>query len=327
MKLLITGGAGFIGAHFIRYWLENHSEDEVVNLDKLTYAGHLENLDDVKDNPRYQFIKGDIADPEVVRHAMQGVNTVVHFAAETHVDRSVSGPAAFVQTNVVGTLVLLEAARDLGIQRFHHISTDEVFGSLELGSPEKFQENTPYNPHSPYSASKASSDHLVRAFADTYSLPVTISNCSNNYGPMQYPEKLIPVMILKAFRDQALPIYGDGQNVRDWIHVLDHCRGIDLILEKGNKGETYLLGGNAERANLEVAKTILAEMGKPESLITFVQDRPGHDRRYAIDSRKAERELGWQRTYTFESGIKETVDWYLERADQLILDEQGVHTK
>lgn len=327
MKILITGGAGFIGAHFIRYWLEAHPEDQVINLDKLTYAGRLENLADVADNPNYRFVEGDIADADLVKDLMQGVDTVVHFAAETHVDRSVHGPAEFIQTNVVGTLVLLEAARDAKVRRFHHISTDEVFGSLDLGSDEKFTPDTPYNPHSPYSASKAASDHLVRAFHDTYGLPVTISNCSNNYGPMQYPEKLIPVMILKAHNDEPLPIYGDGLNVRDWIHVVDHCVGIDLILQRGKVGETYLLGGNAERANIDVAKAILKATGKSEDLLTFVQDRPGHDRRYAIDSSKAEEELGWQRRYTFETGLQETVEWYLARVDEFTLDEQGVHAK
>jgi len=327
MKILITGGAGFIGAHFIHYWLKNHSQDEVINFDVLTYAGHLENLDSVKDNEHYTFIKGDITNKQAVRQALEGVQTIVHFAAESHVDRSVSGPGAFVQTNVVGTLVLLEVAKEMGIQRFHHISTDEVFGSLGIGSPEKFSEETKYNPHSPYAASKAGSDHLVRAFHDTYGLPVTISNCSNNYGPMQYPEKLIPIMIMKALHDESLPIYGDGQNIRDWIHAEDHCHGIDLILEKGKIGETYCLGGNAERSNLEVAKTILQSLDKPESLLTFVEDRPGHDRRYAIDSSKAERELGWQRQYTFETGLAQTISWYKERAGALQVDEQGIHTK
>ena len=325
MKLLITGGAGFIGAHFILYWMKNHPEDQIVNFDALTYAGHLENLDSVASNPKYTFVKGDITNAEEVRSAMVGIDMVVHFAAESHVDRSVHGPAAFVHTNVVGTLTLLEAAKEANVQRFHHISTDEVFGSLELGSSDKFTERTPYNPHSPYAASKAGSDHLVRAFHDTYGLPVTISNCSNNYGPMQYPEKLIPVMILKALRKESLPVYGDGLNIRDWIHVEDHCKGIELILEKGNIGETYCLGGNAERANIDVAKAILAGVDKPESLITFVQDRPGHDRRYAIDSTKAERELGWSRSYTFESGLASTITWYSERATQLQTDEQGTH--
>lgn len=325
MKLLVTGGAGFIGSNFILYWMEQHPEDEVVNLDLLTYAANLDNLNFVAQNPKYTFIQGDICDLEAVRGAMQGVDVVVHFAAESHVDRSVSDPAAFVQTNVIGTFNLLEVAREVSVKRFHHVSTDEVFGSLEMGSEVKFNEETPYDPHSPYSASKASSDHLVRAYADTYGLPVTISNCSNNYGPLQYPEKMIPVMVLKALRDEQLPVYGDGLNIRDWIQVRDHCRGIELILEKGKLGETYCLGGNAERANIDVVKAILGILGKPESLISYVQDRPGHDRRYAIDSTKAEQELGWQREHTFESGLRETVAWYKERADQLATDEQGIH--
>jgi dTDP-glucose 4,6-dehydratase len=327
MKILVTGGAGFIGAHFIHYWLQNHPEDDILNLDALTYAGHLENLKDVEQNPHYRFMKGDITDAATVKQAMEGIDTVVHFAAESHVDRSVLGPAAFVQTNVVGTLVLLEAARDAQVKRFHHISTDEVFGSLELDTPEKFSETTPYNPHSPYAASKAGSDHIVRAFHTTYGLPITISNCSNNYGPMQYAEKFIPVMILKAMHNEPLPVYGDGKNVRDWIHAEDHCHGIDLIIQKGNVGETYCLGGNAERANIEVAKAILSQLGKPESLLTFVKDRPGHDRRYAIDSTKAEQELGWTRKYTFETGLASTIAWYQEYGQKMQLDEQGTHVQ
>lgn len=327
MKLLVTGGAGFIGAHFIRYWFEKHPEDQIVNLDKLTYAANLANLDEVSKLSGYQFIQGDIVDPQAVRQAMEGVDAVVHFAAESHVDRSVSGPAAFVETNVVGTLVLLEAAKELKIDRFHHISTDEVFGSLELGSDQKFTEQSAYNPHSPYAASKASSDHLVRAFHDTYGLPVTISNCSNNYGPMQYPEKFIPVMILKALKGESLPVYGNGSNVRDWIQVRDHCSGIEAALLKGKVGQTYLFGGNAERSNLEVAKAILKALNKPESLIEFVQDRPGHDLRYAIDSSQSEESLGWQRQFSFDSGLAETIQWYTNQASSLKLDEQGVHTK
>lgn len=327
MKILVTGGAGFIGGNFILYWMKQHPEDQIVNLDILTYAANLAYLDSVAQQPNYQFIKGDITDSVAVRQAMQGVDVVVHFAAESHVDRSVSGPSAFVQTNVVGTLTLLEVARELGIQRFHHVSTDEVFGSLEFESAVRFSETTPYNPHSPYSASKAGSDHLVRAFHDTYGLPVTISNTSNNYGPGQYPEKLIPVMILKALKDEALPLYGDGQNIRDWIHVEDHCRGIELILQKGEIGQTYCLGGNAERTNKQVAQAILQNLGKPESLITYVQDRPGHDARYAIDSTKAEQQLGWERHHTFETGLAQTISWYQDRAATLQLDEQGTHTQ
>ena len=325
MKLLVTGGAGFIGSNFILYWMREHPRDSIVNLDALTYAARLENLASVADSPNYEFIQGDICDPEVVRRAMQGVDVVVHYAAESHVDRSVSGPAAFVQTNIVGTFTLLEAARELGIARFHHISTDEVFGSLELDSPKKFNEDSPYNPHSPYSASKAGSDHLVRAYATTYGLPVTISNCSNNYGPLQYPEKFISMMILKAVRNESLPVYGDGLNVRDWIHVEDHARGVEAILEHGKLGETYCLGGRAEYPNLDVAKMVLRLMGKSEDLLTFVQDRPGHDRRYAIDCSKAERELGWTPQYTFESGLEATINWYKEHLHEYTPDEQGVH--
>jgi dTDP-glucose 4,6-dehydratase len=315
MKLLVTGGAGFIGSNFILYWLGQHPDDSIVNLDALTYAGNLANLKSVESNQNYTFIKGDITDRETVAKAMEGVDIVAHFAAESHVDRSITGPAVFVTTNVIGTQVLLDAAVKAKVQRFHHISTDEVFGSLELGSSDKFDENTPYNPHSPYSASKAASDHLVRAYKTTYGLPVTISNCTNNYGPYQFPEKFIPVMIMKAMRGESLPVYGDGLNVRDWIHVEDHNRGVELIIQKGKIGETYCLGGNAEMANIDVAKKILEIMGKPESLLSYVEDRPGHDRRYAIDSGKVEKELGWERVHNFETGLKATVQWYLDNQD------------
>ena len=312
MKLLVTGGAGFIGSNFILHWLAQHPEDQVINLDALTYAGNLANLASIETNPRHHFIKGDITDKQIVAQAMVGVDIVVHFAAESHVDRSITGPAVFISTNVLGTQVLLDAAVTAKVKRFHHISTDEVFGSLELNSKDKFNETTPYNPNSPYSASKAAADHLVRAYHATYGLPITISNCSNNYGPYQFPEKLIPVMILKAQRNQPLPIYGDGLNVRDWVHVDDHNRAIELIIQKGKVGETYCIGGNAEMANIDVAKTILKIMDKPESLLSFVLDRPGHDRRYAIDSKKIEKELGWQRTHNFETGLQATVKWYLD---------------
>lgn len=329
--MLVTGGAGFIGSNFVRYWLEAHPDDDVVNLDLLTYAGRLENLADIQDNPRYSFIQGDIADPEVVQRAMQGVDTVVHFAAETHVDRSVSGPAAFVRTNVTGTFTLLEAAREAAVKRFHHVSTDEVFGSLGLDDGKRFNETTPYDPRSPYSASKAASDHLVRAYFHTFGLPITISNCSNNYGPYQFPEKLFPVLILKGVRGEQLPVYGNGRNVRDWIHVEDHNRGIECILEKGTVGETYCLGGNSERANIDIAKSVLRELGCSESeiekRIVFVQDRPGHDLRYAIDSTKAEQELGWKRQHTFESGLAATVAWYRDRASDYTVQEEGVHAR
>lgn len=315
MRLLVTGGAGFIGSNFILYWLRKHPEDTIMNLDALTYAGNQANLQSVENQLNYSFVKGDIQDATLVDQLMQGVDMVVHFAAETHVDRSIAGPAIFMTTNVVGTQVLLDAALKAQVGRFHHISTDEVFGALELDSPDKFNEKTPYNPHSPYSASKAASDHLVRAYKTTYGLPITISNCSNNYGPFQFPEKFMPVMIQKAIHDEPLPVYGDGLNVRDWIHVEDHNRGIEAILQKGKAGETYCLGGNAEMANLEVAKKILEILGKPESLLSFVPDRPGHDRRYAIDSSRAEEELGWTRSYDFETGLKATIQWYLEHQD------------
>ncbi len=316
MKLLVTGGAGFIGSNFIRYWLEQHPEDDIVNLDALTYAGNLANLKGI-DESRYSFVHGDIRNTEYVSRAMEGVDVVVHFAAESHVDRSIDGGRVFLETNVIGTFNLLEEVRrrEKQIKRFHHISTDEVFGSLELDGPEKFDENSKYDPRSPYSASKAASDHLVRAFCHTHDLPFTISNCSNNYGPYHHPEKLIPLMITHALQDKSLPVYGDGLNVRDWIHVTDHCRGIEAILEKGRVGETYCLGGDSEVPNIEVVKAILRHLDKPETLISFVEDRKGHDRRYAIDSAKARRELGWQPQYTFETGLKHTVEWFLANRD------------
>lgn len=312
MKMLVTGGAGFIGSNFIRYWLRQHPEDEVVNFDALTYAGNLANLADVEDNPNYSFIKGDIADAEAVAAAMQGVDTVVHYAAETHVDRSVTGPGVFIRTNVVGTQVLLDASLKAGVKRFHHVSTDEVFGDLPLDTPEKFNESTPYDPSSPYSASKAGSDMLVRAYHRTYGLPITISNCSNNYGPFHFPEKLIPLMIINAMQDKKLPVYGDGFNVRDWIHTEDHARGVELILEKGRIGETYCLGGESECSNIAIVKKILAILGKSEDLIEYVKDRPGHDRRYAIDNAKIQAELGFYPNYALDEGLAETVRWYQE---------------
>ncbi|HVM91096.1 MAG TPA: dTDP-glucose 4,6-dehydratase [Verrucomicrobiae bacterium] len=309
MRLLVTGGAGFIGTNFVRYWLAHHPEDTVVNVDALTYAGNPENVRGL-DPDRHQFIHGDIRNADDVRRAMQGADMVVHFAAESHVDRSIEGSRIFLETNILGTHTLLEEARRMGVKRFHHVSTDEVFGALELDEPTRFNEATPYDPRSPYSASKAGSDHLVRAYFHTHGLPVTISNCSNNYGPYHFPEKLIPLMIVNALRDLPLPVYGDGKNVRDWIHVEDHCAGIEAVLLKGKVGETYCLGGNAERANMDVVKQILKILGKPESLITFVEDRKGHDRRYAIDSSKAKAELGWEPKKTFEQGLEETVAWF-----------------
>lgn len=311
MKLFVTGGAGFIGANFILHWMQQHPEDTIVNFDLLTYAGNLENLKSVDQNPNYSFVQGDIRSPQDVRAAMAGADMVVHFAAETHVDRSITDPGAFVTTNVVGTQVLLDAARDLKIKRFHHISTDEVFGSLELGSSTKFDENTPYDPHSPYSASKAGSDHLVRAYYDTYGLPVTISNCANNYGFYHFPEKLIPLAITNLLEGKKVPVYGDGLNVRDWLFVVDHCRAIEAILLRGKVGETYCVGGLwQDISNLDLVKMILKIMGKSEDQIEFVSDRPGHDRRYAIDFSKIQNELQWEPSVTLEEGLRQTIEWY-----------------
>ena len=311
MKLLVTGGAGFIGSNFILYWLEHHPDDRVVNLDKLTYAGNLENLASVAHHPNYSFVKGDICDRNVVDQAMNGVASVVHFAAESHVDRSIADPSPFVSTNVVGTHVLLESALKAKVTRFHHISTDEVYGSLKLSDLSKFNERTPYSPRSPYSASKASSDHLVRSYYETYGLPVTITNCSNNFGPYQFPEKLIPLAITNILEDKKVPVYGDGLNVRDWLYVEDHCRAIDAVLTRGKVGETYCVGGQTKDINnLAVVKKILALMGKSEDMIEFVKDRPGHDRRYAIDWTKINTELGWQPKHDFDMWLGKTIEWY-----------------
>jgi dTDP-glucose 4,6-dehydratase len=312
MKLLVTGGAGFIGANFIHYWLEKYPSDEIVNFDALTYAGNLENLESIAENSNYTFVKGNICDHKAVESVMQDVDTVVHFAAESHVDRSIATPVDFINTNVLGTFVLLEAARKKAIH-FHHVSTDEVFGSLELGSEKKFTPETPYNPSSPYSASKAASDHLVRSYFHTYNLPITISNCSNNFGPYQFPEKFIPLIITNALENKKIPIYGNGQQVRDWLYVEDHCRAIDLILNKGAVGETYLIGGSTEDIpNFQVVKMILNLLDKPDSLIDYVTDRPGHDVRYAIDWSKAHDELGYMPLHAFGTYIEKTVSWYLE---------------
>ena len=315
MKLLVTGGAGLIGSAFIRYYLAAHPDDQIINFDALTYAGNLANLASVADHPNYMFFHGDITDVEAVDAAMQGVDMVIHYAAETHVDRSISGPSIFVRTNVLGTQVLLDAALKHGVKRFHHISTDEVFGSLELDSTEKFTEESSYQPSSPYSASKAGADMLVRAYHHTYGLPVTISNCTNNYGPFHFPEKFIPLLILNALQDKSLPIYGDGLNVRDWIHVEDHARAVDLILHRGKDGETYCVGGEAEWHNIDVAKEILAQLGKSESLLQFVKDRPGHDRRYAISNANIAAELGYKPEHTFEQGLAETIQWYKDNRE------------
>jgi len=311
MKILVTGGAGFIGSNFILYMLEKYPDYKIVNLDKLTYAGNLANLKSVENNSHYTFIRGDICDRKNVEKAIEGCDAVVHFAAESHVDRSITGPGVFVQTNVVGTQVLLDVAKEKGIKRFHHVSTDEVFGSLSLDDLDaKFDENTPYAPRSPYSAAKAGSDHLVRAYFDTFGLPVTISNCTNNYGPYHFPEKVIPLFILNALADKPLPIYGSGKAVRDYLYVTDHCAAIDLILHKGKVGQTYCIGGDSEKNGLDVADAILACLRKPASLKTFVEDRKGHDMRYAIDHSKITKELGWKPSVTFKEGIKKTVDWY-----------------
>ncbi len=311
MKLLVTGGAGFIGSNFILYWMGSHPEDSVVNLDKLTYAGNLENLAAIEKSSHYTFIHGDICDPETVKKAMHGIEIVVHFAAESHVDRSIHDPAPFVKTNVVGTQVLLDAALAAKVSRFHHVSTDEVFGSLTLDDPGKFNETTPYDPRSPYSASKAGSDHLVRAYHHTFGLPVTITNCSNNFGQFHFPEKFIPLAITNILEGKKVPVYGDGKNVRDWLYVEDHCRAIEAVLAGGKTGETYCVGGmTRDISNLEVVKRIIDIMGKDESCIEFVQDRPGHDRRYAMDWTKIHTELGWKPLHEFEEWLTKTIDWY-----------------
>lgn len=311
MKILVTGGAGFIGSNFIIYMMGRYPDYKIVNLDKLTYAGNLENLKSVEKNKNYKFILGDICDKKIVKYAMRGCDTVVHFAAESHVDRSIKNPEIFVQTNVIGTEILLETALKFKIKRFHHISTDEVFGSLSLKNlQEKFNENTPYSPRSPYSASKAGSDHLVRAYIETYNFPATISNCTNNYGPFQFPEKIIPLFIINALKNKELPIYGTGLAVRDYLYVNDHCKALDLILHKGKIGETYCIGGDEEKNGNQIADTILNLLDKPKDLKKFVTDRKGHDMRYAMDHSKITNKLGWKPTVTFKEGIQKTIDWY-----------------
>ena len=309
MKLLVTGGAGFIGSNFIHYWLAKYPDDSIINLDCLTYAGNLDNLKDIENDPRYRFVKGDICDAVLVNELVKEVDTIVHFAAESHVDRSILNSADFIRTNVEGTRTLLEAAKNNGLKRFHHISTDEVFGALNFDAP-KFNEETKYDPRSPYSASKASSDHLVRAYYHTYGLPITISNCSNNYGPYQYPEKLIPLFVTNLIEGKKVTVYGEGKNIRDWIHVDDHNRGVDLILHQGKIGETYCLGGNSERSNLELTQAILKLMGQGEDRIEHVADRLGHDLRYAIDYSKAARELGFEPKISLDEGLSATISWY-----------------
>ena len=336
-KMLVTGGAGFIGANFVLHMRKKYPQDRVTVLDKLTYAGNLENLASISNDPGFSFIKGDIQDIALLERSFrdESIDTVVNFAAESHVDRSILGPRELIETNILGTFALLEVARagwlkDGGVapsaNRFVHVSTDEVYGSL--GETGYFTEQTPYSPNSPYSASKAASDHLVRAYYHTYGLPVLTTNCSNNYGPYQFPEKLIPLMVINALKGEPLPVYGDGKNVRDWIFVLDHCRGVDAVLSRGSLGETYNLGGRCEKQNIEIVKLVCSSIdklaasdkglfaaypfkGSRESLITFVKDRPGHDRRYAIDCAKAERELGWTPEVGFEEGIGRTIDWYI----------------
>jgi len=308
VKLFITGGAGFIGSNFIHYWLRNYPGDNILNFDALTYAGNLENLKDIEDDERYTFVKGDICDVELVNKIISDVDVIVHFAAETHVDRSIMGSGDFIRTNVEGTRVLLDAAKRRGVQ-FHHVSTDEVFGSLKLDG-ELFSEKSHYNPHNPYSASKAAADHLVRAYWHTYNLPITISNCSNNYGPYMFPEKIIPLFITNIIEGKKVPIYGTGENVRDWIHADDHSRGIDFILKKGEVGETYCLGSRNERSNIDLAKKILQLMGRGEEMIEFIKDRPGHDLRYAIDNSKAVSELRWSPEISFDDGLSKMIEWY-----------------
>jgi len=312
--LLVTGGAGFIGSNFIHYWLKRYPQDRIVNLDALTYAGNLANLKEIQSNPHYTFIHGDIRDTELVDEVMNGIDLLVHFAAETHVDRSITDPDTFLSTNVMGTHNLLRSALKHQIQRFHHVSTDEVFGSLPLNSQRQFDETSPYKPRSPYSASKAASDHLVRAYGETYGLNYSISNCSNNYGPYHFPEKLFPLVITNLIEGKKIPIYGDGLNVRDWLFVTDHARAIErIILTPNLKRQTYLIGGlTKDISNLQVVKTIARLMGQDDSMIEFVDDRPGHDRRYSVDWSMIKRELGWQPSVSLEDGLQQTIDWYIK---------------
>jgi len=313
MKLLVTGGCGFIGSNFILYILEKYPNYEIINLDKLTYAGNLANLKSIENNSRYKFIHGDICNKELVNFLVKEVDAIVNFAAESHVDRSILHSDEFVRTNVMGTQVLLDAALRNNKKRFHHISTDEVFG--ELGKEGKFLETTSYDPRSPYSASKAASDHLVRAYFYTHNLPITISNCSNNYGPYQFPEKLIPLFITNLIDGKKVPVYGTGENIRDWVHVYDHNRAVDLILHNGKMGETYCIGGEAEVRNIDITKMLLKEFRCGEESIEYVEDRKGHDFRYAIDFSKIKNELAWNPRYNFEQGLKETIDWYKNNGD------------
>jgi dTDP-glucose 4,6-dehydratase len=315
MKLLITGGAGFIGSNFVRYMVKKYPNYQIVNLDLLTYAGNLENLKDIENASNYKFVRGDIANNDFINGLFQEekFDYVINFAAESHVDRSITDPGIFVQTNIQGTLALLDAAKTFKVTKYLQVSTDEVYGTL--GETGYFTEETPLAANSPYSASKAGADLLVRSYHETFGLPVNITRCSNNYGPFHFPEKLIPLMIINALNDKELPIYGDGLNIRDWLHVEDHCQAIDLVLHKGRNGEVYNVGGNNERTNIEIVKNILKHLNKPESLMKFVTDRPGHDRRYAIDATKLRTELGWSPKYNFETGIEQTINWYLNNRE------------
>lgn len=318
MKFLVTGGAGFIGSNYLHYVTEKYKDDFFVCLDALTYAGNYNNIKMLEEKENFKFVKGDITDKEFIDELFKNekFDVVINFAAESHVDNSIKNPSIFLTTNIIGTQVLMDASLKYGIKRYHQVSTDEVYGDLPLDRPDLlFTESTPIHTSSPYSSSKAGADLLVGAYHRTFGLPATISRCSNNYGPYQFPEKLIPLMISKALKNEALPVYGTGENVRDWIHVHDHNVGVDLIVRKGRVGEVYNLGGHSERTNLTIVKTILKQLGKSEELITFVADRLGHDLRYAIDSSKVEKELGWTREYTFDKGIKETIDWYLNNED------------
>lgn len=318
MKFLVTGGAGFIGSNYMHYVVNKYPEDYFVCLDALTYAGNYNNIKDLEKKENYKFVKGDITDREFIDKLFKDENfdVVINFAAESHVDNSIKNPGIFLTTNIIGTQVLMDASIKYHIKRYHQVSTDEVYGDLPLDRPDLlFTENTPIHTSSPYSSSKAGADLLVGAYYRTFGLPATISRCSNNYGPYQFPEKLIPVVISKALRNEKIPVYGTGENIRDWIHVIDHNIGVDLIVRNGKIGEIYNLGGHSERNNLTIVKTILKQLGKSEDLIEFVEDRKGHDLRYAIDSTKVEKELGWNRTYTFEEGIKETVDWYINNTE------------
>lgn len=309
-RILVTGGAGFIGSNFIRYMVNKYSEYEIINLDDLTYCGNLENLKDIENKDNYSFVKGNICDKAVVDELVEKSDYVINFAAESHVDRSISDPEIFIKSNVLGTQVLLNAAKQYGVEKYIQISTDEVYGSL--GKTGYFKETTPLQPNSPYSASKASGDLITRSYGETFGLPINITRCSNNYGPFQFPEKLIPLMISNALEDKKLPVYGDGKNVRDWLHVYDHCQAIDLVLHDGKFGEVYNIGGNNEKQNIEIVKLILSQLDKDESLIEFVTDRLGHDRRYAIDSNKIQNDLGWSPKYSFDVGIEQTIQWYLD---------------